>query len=110
MGKDVEQGFLDSARSRAHPLSLGYFETPPSRVSSYDSHAASPLHFNLYFTSNALYGLRVHAQNDFSKVFSFCQPLLCVAGIFQSEYLIDQWFGSREFHEIQQPREVLSGS
>jgi hypothetical protein len=56
------------------------------------------------------YGLRVDAQNNFSKVVLLCQPLLCSAGIFQREYLIDQWLGSREAQKIKHPPEVLSRS
>jgi hypothetical protein len=56
------------------------------------------------------YGLRIHAQNNFSKVVSLCQSLARLAGIFQREYLIDQWFGSREAQKIKHPPEVLSRS
>jgi hypothetical protein len=58
---------------------------------------AQRLSVNLIFRFECeAYGLRVHAQNNFSKVVFLCQPLPCSAGIFQREYLIDQWLGSRE--------------
>jgi hypothetical protein len=44
---------------------------------------AQRLSVNLIFRFECeAYGLRVHAQNNFSKVVFLCQPLLCSAGIF----------------------------
>ena len=100
MREDVEQRLFDSARRRAYRLSFKYFEPPPPRVSSYDSHTRLALTVDFISRLN-----RRHADYGSMREITFqgvfLLPAVAVLGRHLStRILADQPFGSREAQKI----------